>query len=187
MNITLHFAAEFETCYLANGLFAESAEKISYPKDEAMYITVLPLSAIHLPYTVKLIGGFAVTNKNLCKTFVLPRGNYVVKLLPRFNYVYSPNNDVGHSIETNLVSRFFAFVKSKDWNNARQMMTQDLGSSLTDDSLMNFFEEYTEIVENKYLPGENNVHFLADENSNCTPYKFSLENGLIDNIQEVDV
>jgi len=187
MNITLHFSAEFETCYLANGLFAESAEKISYPKDEAIYITVLPLSAVHLPYTVKLIGGFAVTNKNLCKTFILPRSNYVVKLMPRFNYVYSPSSDASHSIESNLVSRFFTFIKSKDWGNARQVMTEDLSSSLTDNALMNFFEEYTDIIENKYLSSESHVYFFANEDSSCIPYRFSLIDGLIDNIQEVDL
>jgi len=187
MNIILHFAAEFEACYLANGLFAESAENISYPADEAMYITALPLHAVHLPYTVKLIGGFAATNKNLAKTYKLPRNNYVVKLLPRYNYVYSPKSEPAHTLEPNLVARFFAAVKSKDWAQARLMMTPELGSSLTDNALLGFFEDYADIIENKYLPSEPHVYFFADSGGACSPHKFTLDNGLIDNIEEYEM
>ena len=59
MNINLHIKNDFPAVYMLNGVFIESGRRIVIRRDEVTYVTVLPLSAALLPYTVKLAGGKA--------------------------------------------------------------------------------------------------------------------------------
>jgi len=53
--------------------------------------------------------------------------------------------------------------------------------------LVSFFEDYVDIIQNKYLPSDSHVYFFASDDGSCIPYRFSLVSGLIDNIEEYDL
>jgi len=185
MNIVLHFEALFDTVFSINGVFVEKADNIRYEDNQALYVTVYPLKAMHLPYTVKMIGGRVVTNKELCNSYNLPRDNFYIKLKPRLNYVYSPISHLPTLDNVNgIVYRFFNQIKSGNLAEARLMMTQALNSSIADTDITEFFESFVEIIPNKfYQDAPPNSYFLVDKSGKCELYKFVILDGMIDNIK----
>lgn len=186
MNINLHIKNDFPAVYMLNGVFIESGRRIVIRRDEVTYVTVLPLSAALLPYTVKLAGGKARCNEELCRVFTLTENDLVLRLSPRYNYVYSPepqNSAVERS--SALVPRFFAAVVSKDLQNARKFLTQGLASTIDDASLTAFFSDYDDIIANDgYVPAAPNSYFLIDKEGKAALFTFSLKDNLIDDITE---
>jgi len=78
---------DFKCVFLLNGTFSEKADGFLYPKKEPLYITVLPLNAYLLPYTVKLLGAKTLENESLCASFSRGDKTYI-KLIPRYNNIY---------------------------------------------------------------------------------------------------
>ena len=185
MNIVLHFEASFDAVYSINGVFIEKPDNIRYEDGQALYVTVYPLKAMHLPYTVKMIGGRIVTNKELCSSYALPRDNFFIKLKPRLNYVYSPITHMPLSDNVNgTVYRFFGLIKNGNIAEARHMMTSALNSSIADTDINDFFEGFVEIIPNKfYEDADENTYFLVDKSGKCDLYKFVILDGAIDNIK----
>lgn len=184
MSILLHFEALFETVYSVNGIFLENAVKINYPTNQAIYVTVFPLKAQLLPYTIKLIGGKVVLNKELCDVVALPFDNYFVRLHPRHNYVYSPQSRKNDA-SLDLVESFYQNVKKGNLSTARTLMTDDLNKCIEDDGMVAFFKEFVDIVPNKFfddLPGSG--YFMVTSDRQCALYIFDIVDGLIDNIRQ---
>ena len=185
MSIVLHFEATFDAVYSVNGIFLENALKINYPKNQAMYITVFPLKAQLLPYTIKLISGKVVSNKELCDCISLPMDNFLIRLNPRHNYVYSPTS---RTVEPpiGVVEKFCSNIKKGNLSQARSMMTGDLNNCIDDEGMVEFFKEFVDIVPNKYfdhLPSEG--YFLITKDCTSAFYMFDIVEGLIDNIRQV--
>ncbi|MCL1945391.1 MAG: hypothetical protein FWF56_06290 [Firmicutes bacterium] len=184
MSIVLHFEASFEAVYSVNGIFLESANKIKYQDNQAIYVTVFPLKAQLLPYTVKLIGGKVVTNKELCDSFALPLDNYFVKLHPRHNYVYSPQTR-RTDISTDIVEQFYNYIKKGNLTMARTMMTEDLNKCIEDDGMTAFFAEFVELIKNNFFDDlPNSGYFLITKDGQNAFYIFDIVDGLIDNIRQ---
>ena len=169
--------AGFETVYLINGAFAENPV-FRFDPDEVLYITVLPLSAHLLPYTVKIVSGTVRSNRELAVCARLG-GGYFVRFMPRYAYMYGAGRQAQADGGGSVPARFFALVKEGRLPEARALMTKELSSSVTDADLSAFFDGYTAAIENA------GKVYLLDENSVGTEYRFALSASLIDNIEEI--
>ncbi len=179
MDISLSINCDFESVFLINGNLIEGGE-IVYAENEVVYLTVLPLSAMLLPYTVKLVGGAIKSNEELAKCYNLGAGKFYLKLLARFNYVYSiPSTK---KTETgDLIEKFFKCVIENRIQDARSCLSQELSESIDDQSLLAFFDGYNDIIADDRTKG---LYYLIDQTQNGTLYNFSLKYGVIDNIIE---
>ncbi len=161
---------EVESVYMLNGSFFEG-ESFSSGSDEVLYLTVLPLKAAYLPYTIKLIGG-KVAYPELAFAVKIGEGEYALKLGKR-GYVFGE----GHNVNTDDVCcKFFYFVKGEHFDFAFKLLSSELKAGLSDKALRKFFDEFTDIVKVKgryYLVGEDGV------GKKCG---FDLKDGKIDNI-----
>lgn len=184
MKVMLHLKTEFETVFMINGVFVEDARTVKHDSQQALYITVLPLNAALLPYTVKLSGLKAASNTELCKTITLAENDLLIYLSPRYNYVYSakPINNIKPN---DSVEQFFDMIKRGDVKNARLLMTEELSLSVTDEGLKDFFADYENIIYNDgYIEKSGNTYFLLNEKGNGTLFDFIVKDNLIDNIAE---
>ena len=184
METQIHIKTEFSAVYLLNGTFVESAESFSYKTGESLYITVLPLSAHLLPYTVKIVGGRALCNEKLCAVFSRKKSLFV-KLLPRYNYIYTPSKDDTIMATATAVERFFYLVKQKNPLAARKYLSEGLSATIDDSSLEDFFGDYTAIVKddfNAVTSAEDSHFYLIDKNGQGVRFAFETISGLIDNI-----
>lgn len=186
MNINLHIKSAFPAVYLINGIFVENADKLVIRPNEVTYVTVFPLSAALLPYTVKLAGGKARCNEELCSVFSLTPDNLLVRLRPRYNYVYSTKSgDFPRANRDETVTSFFDCIMKKDMASARKYLTESLSSSIDDASLASFFNGYEDIVANDgYVSADPDCYFLIDKSGKSSLFSFSLKHGLIDDITE---
>ena len=184
MEIFYYFECEVPSVYLVNGVFFESVSALKSSLSDSLYITVLPLDAVYLPYTVRIGGGEIYANSALTRLYKLRRDRYYVRFAPRYNYVYSP---VSHSVrerEGSIATRLFNALKKSDVAAARALLSPELSASVDDNSLLKFFDGYTDIVENNgFLPSASDCFFLIpSDNSIATTFKVQYKNGLIDNI-----
>jgi len=181
----VHIKTDFATVYLLNGTFSEKADGFSYPKNEPLYITVLPLSAHLLPYTVKIVGAKAIENAQLCVSFFKENFTYV-KLLPRYNYVYMAKEASSMQVNSSTPERLFNAVRGKNFALAKKYLSQNLIETIDDAALEAFFDPYNAIVKDEFNKvelvaiGEN--YYLIDKDLNGTLFSFEIFDGLIDNI-----
>ncbi|MDR1138678.1 MAG: hypothetical protein LBK70_02250 [Clostridiales bacterium] len=187
MSIVLHFETSYDAVYTVNGVFLESANKIRYPANQAMYVTVFPLNAQLLPYTIKMIGNKVVSNKELCDSYQLMQDNYFVRLNPRHNYVYSPQSRQVQP-PVGLVEDFYHRIKQGDLSGARMLMTDDLNKHIEDEGMVAFFKEFVDIVYNKFVDDlPDNGYFLVTKDGQSAFYVFDILDDLIDNIRQHQV
>jgi len=180
----IHIKTDFASVFLLNGAFAENADGFSYGDGEPLYVTVLPLSAHLLPYTVKIAANKPLTNEKLCACFSTD-GRLFVKLYPRYNYIYSPHKKDG-AAETSAPERLFNLVKQKSYAAARKLLSDDLSRSVDDAGLDAFFADYTAMIKDDYgKPAESkNGYYLITAEGKGTLFRFETADGLIDNIVE---
>lgn len=186
MDIFYHFDCTFPAVFTVNGVFFESLNRLKSGAADSLYVTVLPLDALYLPYTVKLGSGGVFANSALCTVYQLKKDRYYVKLLPRFNYVYSPIRHNRTDSESK-VKKLFDSVKQGDTVSARTLLSEELSASVDDKSLIEFFDGYKDVVENNgYInaPGES-FFLIPDGAGAATLFKVEYKNSLIDNIAEV--
>lgn len=138
--------------FLINGSFVEKPGAVPYDDSEPLYITVLPLSAVLLPYTVKLLKGKAAENNLLCDCYEIEKGHTLCLLKPRHNYVYAPPAAPEPVHGGGVFEAFFALVKQGKTVEARRHMTPELSASLSDEGLTEFFSEYEALCENTFTP-----------------------------------
>jgi len=179
MDINLKISAQFEAVFLINGKFSEGGT-VCYGTTDVVYITALPLDAVLLPYTIKLVGGTVKNNLTLAKCFKLARDSYFLKLLPRHNYVYSPENAFDAAQKKSKIERFFQHVKKGKLSSARELLSEDLNDSIDDKSLSAFFDGFFEIVSTETA----GHYYLIKSDGEGVLYNFVTKGGLIDNILE---
>ena len=162
MKIQYAFAPEFECVMLINGAFNEKPAPIAYPAASPLYVTLLPLKALLLPYTVKLLGGKPASNAELARSCEIAADRFIVGFSERHNYVYSPV--AAETPPKGAAQRLFRLVKAGDTEGARKLMTRELSESVDDAALTEFFAPYSEIIENRY-PDIPATHFLICKDS----------------------
>ena len=179
----LYLYPHFDTVYLINGKFAENPKSIILSDKEATYITVLPLSAALLPYTVLLTGKRIASNNALCS---LIRCNFgeVLMLAPRYNYIYS-GQEANFPLGESVVEKFFSAVTLKKVDEARRYLSPSLSDSVNDEALCSFFDGYSYILPCSKFNKRENSFLLVDEQKNATVFVFSLKCGLIDDVTEL--
>lgn len=185
MDIFYHIKSDIPCVYLLNGAFCETAEILAYTSSQPLYITTLPLDAMYLPYTAKISAGTALENEALTKVYTLPELHYYVRMLPRFNYVYSPTKQFTNT-EYSVPAKFFKAVKSGNTVLARTLVTEELNASISDDSLVAFFEDFTDLIENTFIPSLPGSYFLINNENKGSLFTFILKNSLIDNMSEIE-
>lgn len=187
MDITLFIKSSFDTVYLINGSFFEKPNKLVVSSGEIAFITVLPLSAGILPYTVKLSGGKVFNNTDLCSLVKISPEKYLLRFFPRYNYVYAPSQKDQPTTLDGVVLRFFSAITRGDLILARTCLTSSLSSAITDDALKEFFKPYCDIIDGHGVSGYGeNTFLLVDNTDKITPFRFSLKAGLIDDITELN-
>lgn len=182
MEIMLHIKSEVNAVLLVNGTFVERADAVRCNSAEPVYLTLLPLEAIYLPYTVKLLGAKPLTNTALCSVYDVGGDRFLVRLKGRYNYVYSPASAASEHGETGLVPRFFRAVKDGSFAAARACMTNELSATVSDEALADFFEEYCDVAENVYT--SEGGWFLLKKDGQGARFTVQMRSGLIDNIEE---
>ncbi len=177
MSLTYYVKTSFNAVFLINGAFVEKPSAIKYDSDQPLYVTVLPLKAVLLPYTVKLLGGRVVANEELCSCYKISDDGVLVVLRERHNYVYSvAKKRVENDGE---LGEFFALVKLGDIAKARLMLTDELSHSLTDEALISFFEPYEAVIKNVYDGSGGYLLLGKSESSKCY---LSFDDKLINDI-----
>ena len=183
--IQVFIKTDFACVFLLNGTFAEQALDFNYPANEPLYITVLPLGAHLLPYTAKIFKGKAVENEKLCAV-VLRGDKTLIKLLPRYNYVYSPVKTDGNGTGATPPERVFWAVKHKNYAQAKKLLSEELLATIDDDGLEEFFKDYTAIVKDdfsaKHVYGLGEGYFLVNAEGKGSLFYFDVQDGLVDNI-----
>ena len=183
METSVHIKTDFASVFLLNGTFTESADRFSYGTHEPLYITVLPLSAHLLPYTVKIAANKPLSNENLCAVFTVESRLYL-KLFPRYNYIYTPVKKED-AATVRLAERLFHAVKQKNYAAARKLLSQTLTESIDDDGLYAFFNDYTAIVKDDFSKVSNpDAYYLIGADGVGSLFYFETAEGLIDNIVE---
>ena len=172
MKTLITLTHNFDAVYLVNGIFTEK-NQISCDSEDVIYLTVLPLDPLLLPYTIKTALGKILKNDTLAKSFIV-EGGIIIRLLPRFSYVYS---SVSHTPPLDNAERFFYYLKADEIKNARTLLTKELSESLDDKSLKDFFLDYSEIIK------VGNDYFLINSNSIGEKYNFVFACELIDDIE----
>lgn len=171
MDINIVLLPETESVYLISGRFFEGDSFVCSSND-VIYLTVLPLDARFLPYTVKIIGNAVSSNEGIAFMCKIGEDRYALKLGLRYSFIYS----AGHrNLSDDICSRFFYFVKGKHFGSASEL----LGSGLTgvgEDDLAAFFKDYSEILKVK------DRYFLMDGHGVGHECVFAFKGGKIDNI-----
>ena len=177
----LHIQSEFECIYLINGEFFEHADSITMSEYDVVYVTVLPIKPQLLPYTVKFCGTENVKTE-LALGIRLSPDHYLLSLSPRYIIVYGsapkPIPPKSH------IARLFALVKSGETAAAHAMLSDELKSSITKETLSAFFDDYEKLIECDWE--KSNKFFLIDKNSAAHLHTYALKNEFIDDISECD-
>lgn len=164
--------SDYPCVYSLNGTLCEDGWA-QMEENSVYYVTVLPLDAVFLPYTVKIIGDKVVSNKDLCINVRLKNKSFLI-FTKRYNYMYLPTSYVEDEC---LVTKLFYATKQGNCEKARQYLTPSLSSTVADENLRAFFDKYEFIMktdENKWL--------LADGDGNGEIFCTTLKDNLIDDM-----
>ena len=193
-NKQIFIKTDFGCVFFLNGAFAESANGFNYPADTPIYITVMPLEAHLLPYTIKMLEATALNNQNLVASFLF-EDKIFIKMMPRYNYIYENSGAIkaGATASASVAEKLFWAVKQQDFVLAKSLCTEGLLNTIDEGGLSAFFEPFTAILKdefgieklekdilNNYALGE--PYYLIDNNHNATILYFELQDKLIDNI-----
>lgn len=165
--------SDFECVYSLNGRITEGGI-VDLEDNCVYYITVFPLNAVFLPYTVKTVGSKVCSNGELCVRVSAKDGVYLL-FCKRYSYIYSPTP---FSDSDDTVGAFFSYVKQNRTDKARTFLTPSLSKSVSDDALKGFFEKYEYILK----PDTDNKWLLATKNGDGEYFTFTIKHGLIDDI-----
>lgn len=178
MDIKLILKPQFDSVFLVNGKLFEGGE-IEYGQNSVVYITVLPLDAVLLPYTLMLVGGTLKCNHSLASSYKLDENVYHLSIKPRHNYVYSVESG-GQDEPSSMPEKFFRLLKRKKTAAARELMTKELSASVDDKALVSFFDGFKDIISDS-----KGLYYLITDSDAAKPHSFIIKNSLIDNIVEI--
>lgn len=182
MDKNLYLKCDFEAVFLINGAFVDRPGKIAADDEEAYFVTVLPLSAALIPYTVKISAMKVRSNPDLCRLYALPTGDVLLRFHPRYAYVYSPSPRNFPEPSAHPVPAFFRAVKNGDFTEARRYLTRGLSSAADDETLSSFFDGYVDIFPDP--DGSADVFYLAANDCSAVKFRFRTQSGLIDDVTE---
>ena len=184
MKLTYAFVPGFECVMMLNGAFKEKPAPLSYPAASPLYVTLFPLHAIYLPYTVRLLGGKVMSNPELASVHEIGSDRYIVTFAERHNYVYSPQHTVTPPAR-DMPEKLFRFVKAGDISSARTLMTAELSESVDDDAIIEFFQPFSTITLNPYTDLQA-THFLSPAaGGRATGFVIRQTAGKISDMEEV--
>ena len=143
MEINIKLLTEAECVFLLDGRFFEGDEFVT-ATDDVVFLTVLPLDAQFVPYTVKLIGHRVMSNRSLALSCKITAREYALKLGKRYSLIYSEDH---RNYPSDECVRFFYFVKGGHFNLAAGMLSPSLRSALGDRELSAFFDEYADVIK----------------------------------------
>ena len=179
MEYVLHFYFS-DSVLLLNGSFVQSATAVRYESLEPLFVTVLPLSAAYIPYTVQIVDGKAVSNSDIAVCCDMGGGHRYIELKPRYAYVYSPSAPPTVKASVSLASQLLDFVKEGNFSAARLLMTKKLSDTISDEALSDFFGGVIAVRENIYTPRKGHLLIKSD---GTAPYcDVIMRDGLIDEI-----
>ena len=185
MNAHLYIKSDFSAVFTVNGVFTEGKRPIAVRSDEVLFVTVFPISSAMLPYTVKLAGGRVQSNDDLAKLLELKRGEFLLRLTPRYSFVFPVCEGTG-TYETavdDIPVRFFRAVKSGDIPSSRAYLTSGLSASIHDQALASFFDGFEDIVRQE--GAVDNHYYLLNKQNKPTIFHFVIVNNLIDDVSEL--
>lgn len=180
MESVFHFVMQ-NSVLLLNGSFVQSATAVRYNDDDPLFVTVLPLEAVYLPYTVEFLGGRAVTNQNLAVCCAMGDHHYYIELLPRSAYVYShsPERQIAPQ-PLSVPMQLLHFLRESNFAAARSLLTPSLSDTVSDEALADFFDGVRFIRENTFTPQKG---YLLIKNDGTAPRcEITMRNGRIENI-----
>ncbi len=178
MESVYHFVAE-NSVLLLNGSFVQSAHSVRYSSDEPLFVTVLPLEAMFLPYTAEILNGKALSNKSLAVCSDMGNGHILVELKPRLAYVFSPQTPVTEPVAS-APAQLLAFVREGNFSAARSMLAPDLSDSISDEALADFFDGVLSVRENAFTPQKG--YLLVKSDGTAPRCEITMRGGLIENI-----
>ena len=164
---------------LLNGSFVQTAAAVRYASDDPLYVTVLPLEAAYLPYTVEILNGKAVTNVSLTVCCDMGGGHRYIELKPRSAYVYSPAS-MRASEPSSTPGQLLGYVRAGNFTAARSLMSDELAESVSDEALGEFFEDVPSVRENIYTPEKG--WLLIKKDGTAQRCDIIVHGGLIENI-----
>ena len=165
--------SDFECIYSINGRIIEGGI-VNLEENKVYYITVFPLNATYLSYTIKMVGDKIYTNKDLCVKVTTKEETYIL-FCKRYPYVYATTP---FSYEGGCVCEFFTLIKQNRIDKARSLLSDNLSKSVSDDALKGFFEKYEYVLDTD----DDNKWILATQNGEGEYFTFILKHGLIDDI-----
>ena len=169
MDITITLLPETDSVYLFNGRFFEGDVFVTTP-DTVIYLTVLPLDARYMSYTVKLIGHKC--DSELALSCKLSENEYAIKLGGRYSFVYSPQHI---NVPEDVCCKFFYYVKGKHFDFARDLLSNGL-SGLNEQELTAFLNDYIDLIRIK------DKYYAVDKVGVGHICVFAYKDGKIDNI-----
>lgn len=178
MECVLHFFSP-DSVLLLNGSFVQTAVSVRYDSREPLFVTVLPLDAANLPYTVELVDGKAVTNSSLAVCCDMGENHRYVELKPRSAYVYSPSTPLP-AASTAAPAHFLSLIREGNYSAARELMSKSLSESVTDRALADFFDGVTAVRENVYTPERG--YLLIKTDGTAQKCDIEMRGGIIENI-----
>lgn len=179
MESVYHFVCE-NSVLLLNGSFVQSATAVRYPKEEPLFVTVLPLNAMYLPYTVEILGGKAVHNASLALCCAMDNEHYYIELKPRSAYVFSPAALPPLRSSPSAPAQLLSFVKDSNFVAARALLSPRLGETVSDEALADFFDGVVAVRENAFTPQKG--WLLVKEDGTAPVCEIEFSHGLIENI-----
>lgn len=177
MNSFVTLKTEYPAVFTVNGSFTEAKRALSLRRDEVYFITVFPLEASLLPYTVKITNMRVCNNSNLAVLCQLNKNEYLLRLQPRYGYVFAPSTNK-QTDDDDIAVRFFRLIKGDELATARTLLSETLSKSISDGALSDFFDGFDDI----YFDGKE--YFLIDTSGKSHRYSFEIKHNLIDDVSE---
>ena len=174
MNNKINLIYDFQAVFLINGRLSEN-NVIEIAQDQVLFLTVLPLEILQLPYTIKIVDNKVLFGASLAKIYHA-NGELILHLLPRFSYVYTAES---HQPPADTPKLLFEYVKSGELSSARLLLTAELCANIDDEALREFFAPYHELISC------NGKYYLIN-GEQAEEYEFLLKNGKIDDIADLN-
>lgn len=171
MDINITLIPECDSVFLINDRLMD---EVSFYTNEntVTYVTILPLNAVFLPYTVKLVGSAIVSNQSLALSCKISENEYALRLGNR-QHVYSP---LHVSLSDDVCIRFFYLVKGKHLSFASELMSDSLKAGLGDSELTTFFDAFSDMINYK------GRYYAVDKQGVGHYCAFCIADGKIDDV-----
>ena len=177
----MHFVTE-NSVLLLNGSFVQSAAAVRYESGEPLFVTVLPLEAMYIAYTVAILDGKAVTNAQLAVCCDMGGGHKYIELRPRSAYVYAPSYKVHAAPVPSVPAQLLSYVREANFSAARTLLSPELSESISDEALADFFAGVTAVRENVFTPQKG--WLFLKEDGTASVCAIDMRGGIIENIVE---